>query len=76
MPMEPVHYSPMDALLVRAQISLRESGHTVNYNDMVSAIYGPLLALEMQLQIGDSIELQTGLTLTVTFKPSGTLIVR
>jgi len=71
---EPIHYSPLDALLVRAQIALREAGHNVHYNDMVAAIYGPWFELEKQLQVGDSIELQTGLTLTVTYRPSGKLL--
>jgi len=52
-------------------MALALAGHKVSYYDMVDAIYKPMLALERQLQEGDSIELQTGLTLTVTFKPSG-----
>jgi hypothetical protein len=63
------HYSPLDALLVRAQIVLDKAGHKVKYDDMTDAIYGPMLELERLLNVGDSIELQTGLTLTVTFKP-------
>ena len=67
---EPIHYSPFDALVMRAQKSLKDNGYLVSYYILADAIYDPWNDLSIQLQIGDSLELPNGTTLTCTWKPS------
>jgi hypothetical protein len=64
-------FVPADALTMRAQTIINERrGVMVPYDTISAAIYEPLRALCAELTVGDYVELPTGLTLQVTFKPA------
>jgi hypothetical protein len=64
-------FVPADALTMRAQTIIAEkTGITLKYSDISAAIYEPLRALCAELAVGDCVELPTGLTLRVEYKPA------